>query len=333
MSFELESDLQHFYQHTEALWPGLNGSNILVTGATGFVGSWLLESFLWVKKNLNLNARLYALTRDAQAFHARKPWLAHASGLEILVGDLKAFEFPRVRFDFVIHAAVEHENIEANLTGVRRIIDLARSQGITRLLFISSGAVYDPQPSEVDQLSETFATTGRPANLYAQIKRESEAMFLEAARAGLRVSIARLFTFAGPYLPLNKNFAIGNFVNDALHGGPIQILGDGTTVRSYLYAADLAIWLWTVMLRGESGSIFNVGSDQAVSILELARAVARVCNVTRGISDAQQAIHGGNVRRYVPSIQRARTELGLAPWISLDESIRRMYAWNQASIK
>jgi len=136
-----------------------------------------------------------------------------------------------------------------------------------------------------------------------------------------------LFAFAGPHLPLDSNFAIGNFVRDVLAGGPIRIAGDGTPKRSYLYAADLAIWLWTILLRGEPARPYNVGSDEEVSIAELAEFVVRNGASGTPIEIAQSPKPGIPPLRYVPRVDRAREELGLKVKIPLDEAIRRMFDW------
>jgi len=160
---------------------------------------------------------------------------------------------------------------------------------------------------------------------YGQSKRACEFMVAMYARQyGFAAPVARCFAFSGPHLPLNLNFALGNFVRDALAGGPIRIGGDGTPRRSYLYAADLAIWLWTILLRGESCRVYNVGSDSDLSIAELAEKVAGIIAPEARVEIAKQSVPGAPVSRYVPSISRANRELGLQAWISLEEAIQNM---------
>ena len=136
-----------------------------------------------------------------------------------------------------------------------------------------------------------------------------------------------MFRFRGPHLPRDLNFAIGNFVRDALKGGPIRIAGDGTPRRSYLYAADLAVWLWTILFRGESCRIYNVGSDVDLSIADLAEKVKDVVSPRVLVTVAKEWVPGGPIARYVPAVTRAENELSLKVWIPLEVGIRRMADW------
>ena len=164
--------------------------------------------------------------------------------------------------------------------------------------------------------------------MYAEGKRVSEHLCaLYAARAGFACKIARCWAFCGPHLPLDEHFAIGNFIGDVLAGRPIEIKGDGTPRRSYLYAADLAIWLWTILFRAPSLTPFNVGSANDVSILELAQIVARTLKSNAEIRFAQKAPPGAPVARYVPCVDRAIQLLGLSEITSLEESIQRTADW------
>jgi dTDP-glucose 4,6-dehydratase len=122
---------------------------------------------------------------------------------------------------------------------------------------------------------------------------------------------------------LDVHFAIGNFIRDAMNGGPIIIKGDGTPYRSYLYAADLAIWLWTILIHGESLLPYNVGSEESISIAETARNVAR--SFTPVIETTIIGTKSSNQveERYVPSTQRARSKLELQQSINLENGIQR----------
>ena len=318
MAHALERDLLHVLERTESLWDALAGANVFITGGTGFVGSWLLESFVWADTHLNLHARIFVLTRNPAKFRADRPHLAREACMHILHGDLETFPFPAEEFHYVIHAAAESGSTQ-------RILEMAKTSGTRRLLYTSSGAVFGDQPADVEKVDEEFVSPVECCTPYGRAKRETETLCVRAADAGLGVVIGRLFAFVGPYLPLDKNFAVGNFVRDARMGGPIEVKGDGTPLRSYLYAADLAIWLWTLLIEGVPGRTYNVGSDQAISILDLARTVESVCGVERGIRVASKPTMGVKPKRYVPSIARARAELRLEPWIGLEEGIRRMF--------
>jgi nucleoside-diphosphate-sugar epimerase len=318
--------------HSLVPWRDLTRKNILITGGSGFVGSWLLDTFLSAERQYDTFACIFVLTRNANVFRANRPDLAFAHDIRLIEGDLRTFTPPALKFDYLIHAAVEYESptqdrmatFAANLEGTRRILEIAKSNTAMKILFLSSGAVYGQQPADLPKVPEDFVGTIEPSNGYAQAKRESEALFLQS---GLNIVVARLFAFVGPYLPTGKNFAVGNFIRDAASGGPVRIEGDGTPMRSYLYAEDLGFWLWTILINGELGRTYNVGSDQAVSILELAQRVEKVCGVANGITVAQTPVLSEKPKRYVPCIDRVCFELHLRPLISLDEGIMRMFNW------
>ena len=340
----LASDLDHILAHTVDVWDELRGCRLFITGGTGFFGSWLLESLLWANDRMRLGLRATVLTRDPARFTKKAPHLAMDQAVDLLAGDMGSFTFPDDRVDYVVHAATEPVGqpgtydpvvkFDADLQGTRRILDLARERGARRLLFTSSGAVYGQQPPGVARIPEEYVGAPDPADpwtAYGQSKRVSEFLCGSAAAAGgPEIVIARCFAFAGPYLPLDSNYAFGNFIRDALAGGPVVVASDGTAIRSYLYAADLAIWLWTLLLNGRSPRIYNVGSDVSVSIGSLARAIARVVSPGAAVEVRGRLPTGDPARRYVPSIHRARSELGLTPLVPLAQAIERTAAWHRA---
>ncbi len=242
----------------------------------------------------------------------------------------------------MIHAATETsgqqaadaplEMLSTIIAGTERALEFAATHGTEKFLLTSSGAVYGKQPPELTHVPETYAGAPdplNPNNVYAEGKRAAELLCaIYQKRGGLDCKIARCWAFCGPHLPLDRHFAIGNFIGDVLAGRPIQIQGDGTPRRSYLYAADLAVWLWTILFRAPALVPFNVGSGQDVSILELAQIVAAALNPQAEIRVAREAVPGAVPLRYVPCVDRARELLGLRATNGLEECIRRTAAWH-----
>lgn len=333
-------DLAHVLSHTRELWEEVRDGTIFITGGTGFFGMWLLETFANANETLNLNARAVALTRDPGAFVAKAPHLANRGDLELVAGDVRDFAFPSGSFPFVIHAGTTSsapveplEMYETIVDGTRRVLELAVARATRKLLFVSSGAVYGRQPPELTHVSEDY--NGAPdfreaGSAYGEGKRVAEWLCCLAGRQhDFGTKIARCFAFVGPHLPLDAHFAIGNFIRDAMRGGPIRVGGDGTPYRSYLYAADLAVWLWTLLLRGSNQRAYNLGSEAAMPIAELARQVGQSVSPPVSITVATGSVVGRGAERYIPSTERARNELGLREIIPLSEGIRRTISWHQ----
>jgi dTDP-glucose 4,6-dehydratase len=335
------ADLDHVLDHTRPLWEELRGQAVFLTGGTGFFGCWLLESLLHVDDRLGLGASAMVLTRNPAAFRAKAPHLASHPAVQLVPGDMCECAGVTTKAAYVIHAAAEAwlptsdtspiQVFDRNVMATRQALELARRCGARRLLFTSSGAVYGRQPSDLSHTPEDYAGAPDPldpASTYGQAKRASEFLCAAFARERrLETVVARCFAFVGPHLPLDANYAVGNFIRDALSGGPIIVKGDGTPLRSYLYAADLAVWLWTILFRGQPGRAYNVGSDSATTILDLARNVRDVVSPRAEVKVAAQPVPGRPPERYVPSVARARSELGLEVRVTLPDAVKRTADW------
>lgn len=299
-----QADLDHVLDHIRGLWDALRGERLFITGGTGFIGSWLLDTFAYANERLNLGASAVVLTRGQRE---------DRPGITFHRGDVRDFDYPAGAFPFVIHGAVESSTdtwadnqFTVIAKGTQHALDMAEQAGTKRFLFLSSGIAYAGESP------------------YASGKRIAET---RCEFAGVPATIARLFCFVGPYQPLDSHFAIGNFIRDGLAGGPIRVKGDGTPYRSYLYAADLAIWLWTLLFRGNHGP-YDVGSEEAVTVGELAHRVAAAFTPEMKVEIAEKAEPGKVAERYVPASTAFASSLGLRQWVGLDDAIRRTIRWH-----
>ena len=334
-------DLELILERTAALWDEVRGKHLFVTGGTGFFGCWLLESFCFINRLLQLNAHATILTRNPGAFAQKCPHITSDSAIRLHHGDVRKFSFPEGEYRYIIHAATEAKATLAAdapldmfstiITGTERTLEFASTHGAEKFLLTSSGAVYGKQPPNMTHVPENYSGAPDPldsASVYGEGKRAAELLCaLHGKGAPIDCKIARCWAFCGPHLPLDQHFAIGNFIGDVLAGRPIEIKGDGTPRRSYLYAADLAVWLWTILFRAPALVPINVGSANDVSILELAQTVAECLNPSTEIRVAQKAVTSVAPSRYVPSVDRARELLGLRETIDLAEGIRRTAGW------
>lgn len=335
-----EDDLQLILDKTPAsVWQALRGQRIFITGGTGFVGCWLLEALIWANQELELDLRLSVLSRQPDSFRTKAKHLATHPIVSLMQGNVNDLDSINEHYDIVIHAATDVVKADASplavfediVSGTKQTLALAKRCQARRYLLTSSGAVYGRQPTEMTHIAENYLgapDTMQPNSAYGQAKRVSEWLVqCHAEQRGLETKIARCFALLGPYLPLDAQFAAGNFIADGLRGQTIKVNGDGTAYRSYLYAADMTIWLLTILINGSTGQTYNLGSDQGISISDLAEKISNTVFGETKVSIGAPPNRNTAPQRYVPNIDKAKNELQLLEYTDLQSAIRKTIDW------
>ena len=335
-------DLKHVELELGALVEKFQNKVIFLTGATGFIGKSLVEALVWLNRSKKLNLSIHSISRSPEDFYSQYPHFKDYSEFHLLGGDIRNIDMPfsGSHVDFVIHAATDvvgkadpSELFSACIDGTFNVLSFAKQFCCKNFLLLSSGAVYGQQPQNLDRLPESYVggvNLSPPNSAYALGKQGAEWLTQQAGK-DINVKIARCFAFVGPYLPLDQHFAIGNFLRDALVGQGIEIQGDGSALRTYLYTSDLSIWLLKILLVGQAGGVWNVGGSEVVSIGDLAKRVVREINQDLHINIHQ--LPAGNPHRYVPDISKVDNELALSPTVTLEQAINKTAQWNRENGK
>ena len=314
--------------------------NILITGGTGFFGKSILA---YLKKSPYSNGirKLFINSRNPESIKEFFNLEDFPFEVSFFKHDLREkIEFDQ-SIDYIIHAAAESGTslgITDPITmrnvvveGTRNILDFAKINNIKRILFISSGAIYGKQPSNIKAIKEDCLNSPDildPNNAYACSKRQAENLCsLYHHHYGIDFVIARCFAFLGPYLPLNQHFAIGNFILDGLSENDILINGDGKTIRSYLFADDLSDWLIKILFDGKSGEAYNVGSNENITIHDLAKLVSKCFD-----NKPQIKVMGKPsklIDNYVPNVDKIKNDLMAIQNTTLIDSSKKTIRFHQ----
>ena len=307
---------------------------LLVIGGTGFFGKSILDAFSrGLLKPWDVT-HIIVMSRNAQRLAQEAPQLI-SNNVSLLTADISTTDSLPFA-DFVIHAAAstdvrhyisqpesEKKNIQAGTYNYCRLAEQFHAK--SKILYVSSGAVYGVQLPTVNQLDEF----SQPVNLssmdvgkqdYAAAKRDAELAIAQLGLSGLNVSIARCFAFVGCWLPRDQHFAIGNFIDDVLHKRSIVVKAKHQVYRSYMYADDLVEWLMTIADHASTDCpTYNVGSDQAILVGDLARMLSQRYHVPAEVPLISEA----KIDRYIPSIEKARRALNLNLTTRLDDAIHK----------
>jgi len=332
-----DDDLERVCAYYEAFCGSLHSASILISGVTGFVGSWLLESLATIDREFHLQMSITGITRDGNK--ARQTFLGFKdSNIKYVEMDICDRSDINGNFSHFLHAATpttagtragNMKNVyEASVTGAENLIAHARKQGNGPVfVHTSSGAVYGAQPKSlarfpIDWPRQKSVRHGTVRNEYERAKIDTELLVETATTEGIITGInARMFAFMGPRLPLREHYAIGNFVYSGINEDVISIKSDGQSVRSYQHASDMVSQQIFLLSQTESGN-FHIGSDDGRSLLDWAELVGAVSNKPVEVLHTDTSI----ATRYVPASD-SRIPEGFGEKISKPEHISRWIKW------
>jgi nucleoside-diphosphate-sugar epimerase len=338
----LKADCQKsLYNYKDSLGV-LRDKSILITGGTGFMGKWIAEAVLLLNQEHNFNIKLYILARNVLDYKDEVPHLAKQSFITLLEQDVRNVSNLPDNINFVIHAAGSPDNrkhttnplktIDTIYKGTHAVLDAClRLPVLNKIVHISSNSVYGHIADHVDKINESQIgelDCNSVNAAYSEGKRLSETVCaIYRNQQKLPIVIVRPFAFIGPYQGLEKPWAINNFIRDGILGGPIRILGNEKTVRSYLYGSDMAFWLLKTLAIGKNGATYNIGGEEPVSLKALAAKVTSNFSQKIDILVRYSKQHPSQPSVSIPDIETIKTELKVIQVFDFDSSLKKTIEW------
>lgn len=327
-------DLELVFDKIKDICTEFDNKTFLITGGTGFFGKWILNFFIYLKEKKDINIKAYILSRNPDKFLKNYP-IFKKDYFIFIKGDIRNFKF-NYKADNILHMAATNaeetfnnhnplDKFQSSAFGIQNILNIAKEQNIEKFLFCSSGSIYGKNCKE-KYISENCLTSpdilDYVASALPEGKRVSEFYCsYYADKFDLDIVIARCFGFVGYYLPLDIHYAVGNFIKEGYEKKKITINSNGKAVRSYMYMSDLLIWLFSIMFKGRKANAYNVGSDEEISILDLAKKIASIYKIDKIEILNKGAKSTSAPNRYVPDISKAKNELNLQIYTNLDTAL------------
>ncbi len=343
----LKSDCIKSLSDRQESLEALRNQSILITGGTGFMGKWLAEAVMLLNKEYQFNIKLYLLARNVQDYKEEVPHLAKQTFIHLIEQDVRNISTIPEDVQWIIHAAGTPDNrkhstnpsktIDTFYKGTQVLLDAClRLPGLKKFVHISSSNIYGHQPEAVSAVKESQIGISDPNSVnaaYSEGKRIAETVCaVYRNQQKLPIVILRPFSFIGPYQELEKPWAINNFIRDSILGGPIRILGNENTIRSYLYGSDMAFWILNALANGKAGSVYNIGGDEAISLKSLSgRITANFTNKIEVLVKYSKQ-YPAHPSVSVPDTSAIKKDLGVQQVIDFDQALRKTIDWYKKSV-
>ncbi|MEW6722665.1 MAG: NAD-dependent epimerase/dehydratase family protein [Candidatus Micrarchaeota archaeon] len=338
----VEEDAARVIRAGGGMLSGLEGKSVLVTGGAGFLGAFFLDVLHQLNENFSRPCEIICLDSFISGTPKRIAHLEGQKHVKLVKGSITEPLPGWLKPDYILHCASiasptfyrlhPIETMDANVNGTRNLLELARRHPIKSMVFFSTSEIYGDPPTGMVPTPETYrgyvSCTG-PRACYDESKRFGETLCVNFHRAhGVPVKSVRPFNVYGPGLRLDDKRVIPDFFSNGFRGEDIALLSDGRPTRSFCYLSDAADGFLRVLLRGRNGEAYNVGNDEEISMLDLARKISGLFGrgVTFKKSEDKEYLTDNPMRR-CPDLAKIRSELGYSPKVALDEGLARTKKW------
>lgn len=270
-------------------WEKLAGKNLLLTGATGLIGTLIVDVLMKKNRDDNLNVKIFAAGRNEKVASERFADYFDDENFSFVKLDVNEPIKNSPHVDFIIHAASNSQNklfaadpvntIMANILGSYNLLEYAVQSKVERFVFVSSGDSYGKPLNEDDVFDENYCGYINPNTLragYPEAKRAGEALCQAyISKYNLDVVIARPCRIYGPTMRLDDSKAMSEFIMNGVRGEDIVLKSQGLPRFSYCYGADCVSGIFYCLLRGQCGEAYNVSdSSEILSLREIAEYVS-----------------------------------------------------------
>ena len=313
----------------------LKNTEILVTGGTGFFGKWIVKIITYLNDNLAFNIKLYLVARNNSSYINNI--VENRNDIFFIKNDIRNLREIPSTIEYIIHTAATPDNsvhmsnpievMDIISNGTKQVLDLALGlDNIKKILNISSGQVYGTlRSNKISEANVGILDTNSVNSIYPEAKRYSETLsFAYKSLYKLPIVQVRPFSFVGPYMGLEKPWAINNFIKDAIKFKKIRILGNGKPIRSYMYPTDMAWWILNMLVDSKNGVVYNLGSQEGISLEELAIKIKNKIGMEVNIEILNM---NDESSIFVPDESLVKNRLGLDIKVGIDEALDRTIDW------
>lgn len=332
-----EEDLEYIANELKKL--EFQNQTFFITGATGLVGSVLTKAVLTGNRKHGLNNKVIAFVRNKSK---AETIFAGYQGIELCIGDITEPITCDRQIDFIVHAASETKSIQmvktpvetlwTSLSGTKNILDFAARSGVHKMVYLSSMEAFGNPGSTANRVSEKqlgYIDIQNVRSCYPESKRMVENMCAcYASEYQVPVVAARLAQTFGAGVSKEENRVFAQFARSAMNGQDIVLHTTGASYGNYVYTADAATAIFTLLKKGDIGDVYTVANETScMSIKKMAEMVAE--KLAGGNIKVELDVPDSNIYGYAPDVTlrldaTKMRELGWTPRIDLEEAYRRL---------